>query len=227
MIKGDETLIKGGIKQTVQRDAVADVEPFRFVIGPRQDVRGNEQFPNGQACDGAAVVIVVQHRIPEIALATALFGWSQDFGVAHRLARNAADPGAGNDLGGFVGGIDKEGVEVVLAEWNPFGWVLMKRLPHFSIKIAGTFESMDATQLQCRVKRCKVTEFHRNGTRRATKPFGEIDDHWLTLVKLPEAEFVIKVEDDEELFTGPTDSVSHSGNLCVVSGGCKVGMAVS
>ena len=43
-----------------------------------------------------------------------------------------------------------------------------------------------------------VAEFHRHRTRRAADAHGEIDDHRLLSIELPEAELVVEIEDDEE-----------------------------
>ena len=55
VIEGDESLVEGGIVEPVEGDAVADIEAFRFVTAPREDVGGDEQLANGQAGEGAAV----------------------------------------------------------------------------------------------------------------------------------------------------------------------------
>lgn len=100
-IECDESLIESGIVEAVEGDAVADVEAFRFVAPPWEDVRSDQEFADRQAGNGAAVVVIVEHDIAEVVLAAALFRRPRDYGLSGRRLRHRADAGAGNDLGGF------------------------------------------------------------------------------------------------------------------------------
>lgn len=148
LIKPDQTLIEGGIMEAVEGDAVPGVEAFCFMIDPREDVGGDEEITDGQAGQSTAIVIVVEHRIAEITLASTLFGRASSFRIAGWRPGDAPDAGAGDDFGGFGIGIDEEGVKMLLAEGNEFGWILMKILPDLAIQIAGFLKSMDASELQ-------------------------------------------------------------------------------
>ncbi len=213
VIEGDESLVEGGIVQPVESDAIADAEAFRFVTAPREDVGGDEKLADGQAGDGAAVAVVVEDDLAEVILPAALFGGAGDFGFAGGRAGNSADAGAGDDFGSLRFGFHKQGVEPLLTERDKLDGVLVEFFPHGPVELARSLETINSAQLQCGVERGEVAEFHCHRTRGAADAFGQIDDHWLPLVKLPEAKLVIEIEDDEKLFSCPSISGSHAVNL--------------
>ena len=59
VIEADESLIESGIMEAIEADAVADVEAFRFMVAPGENMGGDEKFADGQGCDAAAVVVIV------------------------------------------------------------------------------------------------------------------------------------------------------------------------
>ena len=68
VVEGDQSLVEGGVVEAVEADSVADVEALAFVAAPRQDVGGDEKLADGQAGDGAAVAVVVEHGTGKIQL---------------------------------------------------------------------------------------------------------------------------------------------------------------
>lgn len=187
VVEGNESLIKCGVVEAVEGDAVADVEAFGFVVAPWEDVGGDEEFADGQAGDGAAVVVVVEHGIAEVPLAAPLFGEAGGFGVAGRRFGRTAYTGAGDYFGGFVFRIDEKRVKTFLAERDEFRRCGMELVPHVAVELAGTLETLDPAQFERRVERGEVAEFHRHRTRCAPQTSGDLDDHRLPLVELPEA----------------------------------------
>lgn len=97
----------------------------------------------------------------------------------------------------------------------------MELVPYFPVEVASAFESFDSAKFQCWVKRSEIAEFHRNGAWGAPDPFGQIDDHGLPLVELPEAEFVVEIEDDEELIPGPEVYGGHVGFMPMMDEGAS------
>ena len=59
IIEADQSLVEGGVVETVEADAVAHVESLSFVTAPRQDVGGDEEFADGQSGETAAVAVIV------------------------------------------------------------------------------------------------------------------------------------------------------------------------
>ena len=172
VIECDEPLVEGRIVESVERDAVADVEAFRFVTAPLEDVGGDEQLADGQAGDGTAVAVVVEDDFAEVILPAALFGGSSDLGLAGGRAGDSADAGAGYDFGGLGFGFGEEGVETLLAERSELGGVLLEFFPDGAVEIAGTLEAFYAAELEHGIQRGEVAEFHRHGAGRATDAIG-------------------------------------------------------
>ena len=152
VIEGDQPVVESRVMESIEGDAVADVEALGFVTAPREDVGGDEEFADGQARDSAAVAVVVQDDLAEEILPAALFGGSSDFGAAGGWARDLADASAGDHLGGFAVGFGEKGVEALLAEWDEFGGVFVKFLPGGSVKLARSREADDAAQPESRVE---------------------------------------------------------------------------
>lgn len=144
IIKTNQPLIKRRIVEPVEADAIADVEAFRFVAAPREDVGGDEEFADGQTGEGATVGVVVEHDFAEVVLPAALFGGTRDFGFAGRRTRNLADAGAGDDFRGFFFSFRKEGVETFLTEGNEFGRVLVELVPYGAVEVAGSGQAADS-----------------------------------------------------------------------------------
>ncbi len=213
VVEGDEALVECGIVEAVECNAVADVEAFCFVVAPREDVRCDEEFADGQAGDGAAVVVVVEHGVAEVALAAPLFGRADGFGGAGGWSSDAANPGARDDFGGFVFRIDEQAIEAFLTERDELGGRGVEFVPDFAVVVARALKPLDPTQLECWVERCEVAQLHRHRAWRAPDPGCEVDDHGLPLVELSEAELMIEVEDDEKLVFSPSFSGSHGLNL--------------
>lgn len=209
VIKRDEALIESCVVESVQADAVADIEAFRFMIAPRENVGGDGEFTNRQAGNGAAVVVVVENDVPEVVLTPPLFGKAGRFSFTAWRSGDSADASAGDDFGDFLVAGDEEGIEAFLAERDEFGGLLVEFLPERPVERARSFKAFDATQLEGRIERGEVAEFHRHRTGRAAYAFRKIDDDGLSLIKLPKAELVIEVEDDEELVSGPSFACGH------------------
>src|SRR5215216_2106149 len=105
-----------------------------------------------------------------------------------------ANAGRGNylNLAVFVG--TELGSKCGFARWHGFVEVSMEFAPNSTIQSTCTFEALDTTCLQSRIKRSQIAKLHRETVRRPTKFFRDRNNHWLTGVKLPEAQFVIKVK---------------------------------
>ena len=100
--------------ESVETDAVADIQPFGFVVTPWKNVGGDEEFPDGQAGHTTTVGEVVENDLSEVVLSPTLFGESLCFGIASRRVVAATYSGAGNDFYGFVFRFHEEGVEQLL-----------------------------------------------------------------------------------------------------------------
>ena len=209
IIEADQSLVEGGVVEAVEADSVADVEALAFVAAPRQDVGGDEELADGKAGDGAAVGVVVKDDLAEVILTTALLGGPGDFGFAAWRAFDPADAGAGDDFGGFVFGFGEQRVEALLAEWNEIGGVVVELLPHGAVQIARAFKPPDAAKFQGRIQRCEIVELHCYAARRPPHAVCKIDDDRLPCIELPEAEFVVEIEDDEELVPSPSFATCH------------------
>lgn len=209
VVEGDQPLVECGVVEAVEGDAIADVEAFGLVAGPGQDVGGDEEFADGQAGEGAAVVVVVEHGVAEVSLPAPLLGGSDRLGFATRRAGCPPDARAGDDLGGFGIGVDEEGVEAFLTEGDEFGGVGVEFVPHLAVESAGSLEALDAPEFERGIERSEVAQLHRDGAGGSSEPPREIDDDRLPLVELPEAELVIEIEDDQQFVTGPSLSGGH------------------
>ena len=162
VIECDQPLVEGCIVESVEGDAVANVEAFCLVAAPREDVGGNEEFADRQADKGTAVVVVVENDLAEVILTSALFGESGGFGFAGGWARGFTDANAGDDFGGLGIRLDKEGIEAFLAERDEFGRVLVEFVPDGAVEVAGSLEAFDAAKFKCGVEGSEVAEFHRH-----------------------------------------------------------------
>jgi len=147
VIECDKSLIESRIVQAIERDSISDVQAFRFVITPRQNVRCDNQLTNGEPGKTATTTEVIKHNISEVILSPALFGHRDDFGLPGRRSPNGPDSFAGNDFSCLVLRFDKEGIETLLAQWNKFSQVGVELIPNLSVEVACTGKSYDAADL--------------------------------------------------------------------------------
>ena len=207
IIEGDEALVEGCVMESVEGDAIADVEALRFMTTPGQDMGGDEKDSDRQAGEGTAVAIIVEDDLAEIILPAALFGGPGDLGLAECWAIDSPDTVAGDDFGGFAFGFSEEGVEALTAKRDKFGGVFVEFFPDGAVEVAGSREADDAAQLENRIEGCEVPQLHRHARWCAAHAAGEVDDHGLARTDLSEWNLMIEIQDDEKFVTGPADSV--------------------
>jgi hypothetical protein len=140
---------------------------------------------------------------------------SRRLGFTGSRSGDSADAGAGDDFGGFLFTGDEEGIEAFLAERDEFGRLLVELFPDRAVERACSFQSFDAAKFQGGVERGEIAKFHCHRAGGAADAFRQIDDDRLALVELAEAEFVIEIENDEELIPCPAVSGCHGGKLLV------------
>ena len=176
IIEADQSLVEGGVVEAVEADSVADIEALAFVAAPWQDVRGDEEFADGQTGEAAAVAVVVEDDLSEIVLPAPLFRRTRHFRFACWRAFDPTDAGAGDDFGEFVFGFGEQRVEEFLTEWNKIGGIGMEFLPHGAVEVARAFKPPDAAEFQGWIQRGEIVELHCDAARRPSHAVCKIDD---------------------------------------------------
>lgn len=209
VVKTNEVLVERCVVESIQADAIPHVETFGFMATPWENVRGDEQFADWQASNGAGIAIIIQDNVAEVFLPAPLFRRTRHFGFACWRAFDPTNAGAGDDFGGFIFGFSEQRVEEFLTERNKIGGIVMELFPHGAVEVARAFKPPDAAEFQGWIQRGEVAELHRHRARRAADALGEIDNDGLLLIELPEAELVVEIEDDEELVPSPSFAACH------------------
>jgi hypothetical protein len=221
VVKRNQEFVKGGVVKPGQAKAVADIEPFGGMRAPRQDVRRYQQVAHSQRRHAAATTEVVQHRLPKILLPT------PEFHIRRRLRRTHwrtlphpyAFPRQHLEFTILIS--TKQLPESFLARRHRVGEICMKLGPDFAVERARALQSFDAPQLQSQIKRGEVAEFHGHAVRAAPEFFRERDNRGMPCMKLPERQFVIEVQRDEQLVARPAFSGCHVWRLPLPSFGAK------
>lgn len=202
-VEGDEIAIKRGIMEAGETKPVTHVQPFGGVCAPRQDMRGDQKVSDCEPRHATASGEVVEHGLAEIVLPAA------QFHVGERLGRSGwwtfphSDSFGGQDLEVAFGGGVEEGAQRLFAGGHGLIEVGVELVPDGAIQRARTGEPFDAAQFQGRIERGEVTQLHRYAAGGPAELGGEGDDGGVAVVQLPEGEFVVEVEGNEQLVAGP------------------------
>ena len=216
-IEADQTNVEGGVMQSRETQAVSDIKSLRFVLTPRQNVRGDEKLPNRESRHPTASAKIIQHGLPKILLPTPHLYSRCHLSWPHRRTFSNSNAFLRRDLDLFCFISIEQFPECFFARRRGLGEAAVKFTPSTPIKRAGTTEPLYSAHLQRRIERRKIAELHRYTVRTAIHFLGQCDNRRLSSVHLAECQLVIKIQRDQEFVTRPASSGRHPTNMLLPS----------
>lgn len=213
VVEGDQSAVECCVVQPRQTQTVANIEPLRGMRSPRQNVRGDQQFAHGELRHAAQTTEIIEHGVAEIFLPSSKFHGCDRFGRASWRAFANTYSLAREDLEVGIFGDGKKFSQGFFALWDGLFEVVVELLPNREIQFACPGQTLDSSQSQSRIQRCKVAQLHGQTIGAAAELIRQSNDCGLPVMKLPKGELVIKIQRDEELIAIPLRAGNHGRKI--------------
>ena len=213
LIKGNQPAVECRVVKPRKAKSVADVQSLGRMYSPRKDVRCNQEFTHGQLSDTAAPPEVVENRLAEILLPAPLFHTGDGLSRANGWVLLNAYSLLWRHLKITAFARIEQLAQRLLARRHRFVEIVVEFVPYRPVERACPRQPFDATQFQRRIEGCEITQFHRNAASSAAELSSERNDCRLSVVQLPERQFVIEVQGNEQLAAGPFLPGGHGGRI--------------